>query len=264
MILLDLWDLSFAALAVLLLGLSSSALHLGIGRSLAIAALRTTLQLFLIGLVLKALFSRVDLLWVGGLALVMLLVAGREVQARQQYRFQGRWGYGLGIGAMLISSFSLTLFALWVMITPEPWYAPQYAIPLLGMLLGNTMNGIALSLDRLTESVWRQRALIEGRLCQGERWQQAINTLQRDAMRSGMMPMINAMAAAGIVSLPGMMTGQILAGSPPLEAVKYQILIMFLITAGSGFGTLVAVWVGSRRLFDERQRLRIERLRPGA
>ena len=70
------------------------------------------------------------------------------------------------------------------------------------------------------------------------------------------------MAAAGIISLPGMMTGQILAGSPPLEAVKYQILIMFMITAGTGFATVLATWLGARRLFDERQRLRLERLRP--
>jgi putative ABC transport system permease protein len=79
-------------------------------------------------------------------------------------------------------------------------------------------------------------------------------------MRVGMIPIINAMAAAGIVSLPGMMTGQILAGSPPLEAVKYQILIMFMIAAGTGFGTVIAVWIGSRRLFDERERLRLDRL----
>ena len=76
-----------------------------------------------------------------------------------------------------------------------------------------------------------------------------------------MMPIINAMTAAGVVSLPGMMTGQILAGAPPVEAVKYQILIMFLIAACTGFGTLMAVWLGSRHLFDERQRLRLDRLR---
>jgi putative ABC transport system permease protein len=72
------------------------------------------------------------------------------------------------------------------------------------------------------------------------------------------------MAAAGIVSLPGMMTGQILAGSPPLEAVKYQILIMFLITAGTGFGVMAALWVTARRLFDERHRLRLDALRTPA
>ena len=75
-----------------------------------------------------------------------------------------------------------------------------------------------------------------------------------------MIPIINAMAAAGIVSLPGMMTGQILAGALPVDAVKYQILIMFLISAGTGLGTLAAVSLGSRRLFDERQRLSLDRL----
>jgi putative ABC transport system permease protein len=80
-------------------------------------------------------------------------------------------------------------------------------------------------------------------------------------MRSGMMPTINAMAVAGVVSLPGMMTGQILAGAPPIEAVKYQILIMFLVSAGTGFGTFVAISIGARRLFDGRHRLRLERLR---
>jgi putative ABC transport system permease protein len=69
------------------------------------------------------------------------------------------------------------------------------------------------------------------------------------------------MAAAGIVSLPGMMTGQILAGAAPVEAVKYQILIMFLITTGTGLGTLAAVSIGARHLFDERQRLCLDRLR---
>jgi putative ABC transport system permease protein len=68
------------------------------------------------------------------------------------------------------------------------------------------------------------------------------------------------MSAAGLVSLPGMMTGQILAGNPPVEAVKYQILIMFLIAGGTGLGTLAALWLGSRRLFDARQRLRLDRL----
>jgi putative ABC transport system permease protein len=187
-------------------------------------------------------------------------VAGREVMARQKHRLTGGWAFGIGTLSMFISAFTVTILTLAVIIGPDPWYTPQYAIPLLGMLLGNTMTGVALSLDRLTESVWRQRAVIENRLMLGQRWQEAISDLRREAMRSGMMPMINAMAAAGIVSLPGMMTGQILAGTAPGLAVKYQVLVMFTITVGSGFGTLAAVLVGSRRLFDQRERLRVDRL----
>ena len=194
------------------------------------------------------------------MALVMLLVAGREVVARQGRRLQGWWAFGIGTGSMFVSSFSVTVLALSVVIGPDPWYTPQYAIPLLGMMLGNTMTGVSLALDRLNESVWRQRAVIENRLMLGQTWKQALEDIRRDAMRSGMMPSINAMAAAGIVSLPGMMTGQILAGSPPAVAVKYQILVMLIITVGTGFGALMAVSWGGRRLFDDRERLRLDRL----
>jgi putative ABC transport system permease protein len=129
------------------------------------------------------------------------------------------------------------------------------------MLLGNTMSGIAIALDRLTQSAWQQRGVIEARLILGARSGDAIADPRRQAIRSGLIPIINAMAAAGVVSLPGMMTGQILAGAPPVEAVKYQILIMFLIAAGTGLGTMSAVIIGSRRLFDDRQRLCLDRLR---
>ena len=162
---------------------------------------------------------------------------------------------------MFISSFSITIFSLNVIIGIKPWYEPQYAIPLLGMLLGNTMTGIAIALDRLTQTSWQQRTVIEARLMLGQKWNEAIGDIQKESIRSGLIPILNAMAVAGLVSLPGMMTGQILAGSPPLEAVKYQILIMFLISSGTGFGTIAAVRTGARRLFDDRQRLRLDRLK---
>ncbi|MBE96368.1 iron export ABC transporter permease subunit FetB [Marinobacter sp.] len=254
------WKLGLAALLILALAGTGYLARLGITQSLLIAALRTVIQLALIGLVLEALFASSAFYWIALLALVMLLVAGREVVARQGRRLQGWWAFGIGTGAMFVSSFTVTVLALTVVIGPEPWYAPQYAIPLLGMMLGNTMTGISLALDRLNESVWRQRAVIENRLMLGQTCRQALEDIRKDAMRSGMMPSINAMAAAGIVSLPGMMTGQILAGSPPAVAVKYQILVMLIITVGTGFGAVMAVSWGGRRLFDERERLRLDRL----
>jgi putative ABC transport system permease protein len=261
MILLTPFDLALAAVLVLAVAALSWRMQLGLGRQLLISATRTVLQLLLIGLVLKALFANADLWWVGGMALVMLLAAGREVMARQKRRFTGWWGFGLGTGAMLMSSFVVALLALTTIVGTQPWYNPQYAIPLLGMLLGNTMNGISLALDRLTHTAWQQRAVIEQRLMLGATRFEAIAHIRREAMRSGMMPIINGMAAAGIVSLPGMMTGQILAGSPPVEAVKYQILIMFLIAGGTGFGVSAALWLAARRLFDDRHRLRLDTLK---
>ena len=254
------FDLSMAALLVLLLALLSLFLKLNLASRIVIAAIRTVVQLLLIGLVLKALFAQVSLLWVSALSIVMLLIAGREVMARQQRRFGGLWGYGLGTLSMFVSSFTLTVYALIVIVGTDPWYTPQYSIPLLGMMLGNTMTGVSLALDNLTTSAWRQREVIEARLILGQDWRTAIGDITRDSVRIGMIPMINAMAAAGIVSLPGMMTGQILSGTEPMEAVKYQILIMFLITAGTGFAAMLATWIGARHLFDDRQRLRLERL----
>jgi putative ABC transport system permease protein len=261
MVTLSIVDLVIAALLVLLLALLSLRQHAGISRQLLVAALRTAVQLTLIGLVLKTLFANAQLGWVTLLALVMLLVAGREVMVRQERRFTGWRGYTVGTVSMFLSSFAVTVFALVAILGNDPWYAPQYAIPLLGMLLGNTMNGIAIAMDRLTSAAWEKRNIIEARLMLGERSERAVADLRVQAMRSGMIPIINAMAAAGVVSLPGMMTGQILAGAPPVEAVKYQILIMFLIAVGTGLGTLAAVTIGSRHLFDERQRLCLDRLR---
>lgn len=254
-------DLVLAAGLVLALAALSLPMGLAIGRQLMVAGARTVVQLLLVGLVLKALFDNVNLGWITSIAIVMLLVAGWEAMARQRHRLIGWWGFGVGSLSMFVSTFTITILVLVVIIDTEPWYAPRYAIPLLGMMLGNTMTGIALALDRLTRTTQQQRGLIENRLMLGHNWKQVIEDIRNDSMRSGMIPTINAMAVAGIVSLPGMMTGQILAGTPPLEAVKYQILIMFMIAGCTGFGTVAAVSVAARRLFDERQRLRLERIR---
>ncbi len=253
-------DLSIAATLVLLLALISWRLHLGVEGRLLLATVRSVVQLGLLGLVLKTLFDQTHPVLIGLLCLFMLTVAGYEVMARQKRRFAGPWGMGIGTISMFTSSFSITILALHLVVRVEPWYMPQYLIPLLGMLLGNTMSGIAIAMDSLTQNAWIQKGNIEARLILGEGWSSAIADIRRDALRSGLIPIINAMAAAGVVSLPGMMTGQILAGSPPLEAAKYQIMILLLIAAGTGLGAITAVWISSKHLFDERQRLRLERL----
>ena len=251
-------DLGLAAFLVMLLGGLSWRMRLGLEKRLAISSLRTTVQLLFIGQVLRILFDNVSFAFIFGISMVMLTVAGREVVVRQHRRIRGVQGWLLGTGSMFVSSFAVAVFALLVIIGNDPWYTPQYAIPLLGMLLGNTMNGIALSMDRMTETLWQQRQVVEQRLLLGQTSREATHEIRQQAMRSGMIPIINAMAAAGLVSLPGMMTGQILGGSSPMDAVRYQILIMFLICAGTGFGVMTAISLTSRKLFDDRDRLRLE------
>jgi putative ABC transport system permease protein len=257
---LSVFDLALASLGVVVVAALTWRLRLGLAGGLLLAALRTAVQLLLVGLVLRTLFAHSSLGWVAVLSVAMLLIAGREVRARQKRRFSDWRSYGIGTSSMFVSSFVVTVLALSVIIGPDPWYEPRYAIPLLGMVLGNTMTGVAIALDRLVQGAWDKRTVIEQRLILGEDGASAIRDVARDSMRSGLIPIMNSMAAAGIVSLPGMMTGQILAGASPLEAVRYQILIMFLIAGGTGLGTLCAVWLAARRLFDTRHRLRLDRL----
>lgn len=255
---LSYFDLALAASLLVLLGLLSWRLQLGLNRPLGIAAVRTTVQLLLIGHVLRLLFAHVHPGYMALIALVMLTVAGREAGVRQHRPLKGLYRWLIGTGAMFVSSFTVTFLALVVIIGKQPWYTPQYAIPLLGMLLGNTMSGVALSMDRMTETLWQQRRVVEQRLLLGQTAAEAAGSIRRQAIRAGMMPIINSMATAGLVSLPGMMTGQILGGSSPLDAVHYQIMIMFLICAGTGFGTIAAIRGLERRLFDARHRLRLD------
>lgn len=258
---LSYFDLAGAALLVLLLAAISLRFGLGLEKRLLISGLRMAVQLLLIGLVLKQLFTYSNVWLIIGLALMMTLIAGREIVVRQKIRIAGLYGYGVGVTSMFISSFTVAFFSLVVLIRVEPWYTPQYAIPLLGILLGNTMTGISLAVDKMTTDFYEQRNIIEQRLYLGETWFVASEDIRRGAMRTGMIPIINSMAAAGIISLPGTMTGQILGGSPPLEAVKYQILILFLIAAGTGFGVVCSIWLTNRNLFDNRHRLCLEKLR---
>lgn len=254
------WDLVLAGGLVLGTGGVAWVLRLGIAKRFLVAALRTVVQLSAIGFVLRQLLLEVRPDWLLLAAVVMLAAASREVHARQRYPFRGHWGIGMGSVAMFSSTYIVTFVALSLLIQPSPWYAPRYSIPLLGMMLGNTMTGVALGLDRLTRLARSDRAAIEARLSLGWPAVAAIRSARIEALRTGLVPIINSMAAAGLVSLPGMMTGQILAGNDPADAVAYQILIMFMIASGTGLGVLASVWMGGIRLFDPRHRLRLDRL----
>ncbi|MDD3147453.1 MAG: iron export ABC transporter permease subunit FetB [Candidatus Riflebacteria bacterium] len=254
---LGVFELSLAGLLVLLLAWISFRSHLEIERPLLIAALRTTVQLSLIGLVLNAVFTTLNFWLVLLIWALMLAAAGYEVMSRQKVRVKGPSRFMIGASSMMVSSFSIMVLILTLVIKVDPWYSPRYAIPILGMLLGNTMNGVALAMNTFSGLAWNRRAVIEQRLALGQTAIAAIEDIWRESVRTGLIPIINSMAAAGLVSLPGMMTGQILAGNTATDAVRYQILIMFMISSGTGFGVILSLWLMRRRMFDDRSRLRI-------
>ena len=253
-------DLALAALLLVVNGVISLAFRLGLAVSFGVAALRTAVQLAAVGYVLKFVFAQSSPFWTVFIALVMVLVAGYELIERQERRFRSWLAYGLGNATLLLVGGLATLYAVVVVVQPSPWYAPRYILPILGMVLGSTLTSCSLALQTLTESAERDRAAIEARMALGATRFEAFATVLRRALRTAITPLLNLMSVAGIVSLPGMMTGQILAGADPAEAAKYQIMIIFVLVGASGLGAIAAAFGGVLLLTDARHRLRLDRL----
>lgn len=260
---LDTFDLALAGVLVLLSAGLSLWMDLGITRRLLVAAARTVVQLTLMALVLKTLFTAASPVLTILAVTVMVLFAGREAGTRQERRLSGFWAYGLGTTSIFLAAVLVTIFTLTTQVRPDPWWDPRYALPMLGMILGNTLNGVSLGLGTLTSLAVKDRTSIEARLALGETRWTALRHVIRTALRTGVVNIVNAMSAAGLISIPGMMTGQILAGADPSDAARYQILIMFLIAGGTAIGALSAVLLGAWRLTDSRHRLRLDRLTAG-
>lgn len=253
------WQVALAALLVLVNGAISVLLQLRLEKLLLVASCRTVGQLLLVGLVLEWIFRFDRWYVVLALASVMTLIAGVTAVNRNPRKYPGIWINT--IVSVWVSAWIITSFALFaVMQGIERWYEPQYAVPLLGMVLGNTLNGISVGLSTFTESLVTRREQVESLLTLGAtRWEAARRPV-RHAVHTGMIPIINSMMVVGVVSLPGMMTGQLVSGMAPMQAVKYQIVIMFLIASATALGTVGVVLLSFLRLFNSRHQFRGETL----
>jgi len=228
---LEAWQVLVAALLVLINGAISVLFQLKLEKQLLWASIRTIVQLIFIGLILETIFTSSRWWAIAGIMLVMTLIAGTSAIKRVDNKYQGLWWNSLV--AVMASSWIITAIALTAILQPSVWtkHPAQYAIPLLGMILGNTLNGISLGMDRFTSELKSKRYEVEMLLTLGATRKQAAQAPLREALRTGMIPIINSMMVVGLVSIPGMMTGQMLSGVSPMAAVKYQIVIMFLIAA---------------------------------
>lgn len=248
---------AFASLALLLaLG---KALDLRIGRAALVSSLRGTIQLVAVGYFLGALFSvrRVELVF--ATFLVMLGAASRAGVGRLRRKLPGlTWlagaalGAGTGLGVVYMTV---------VVVRPVPWYDPQYVIPFAGMLLGNAMNGASLAGERFQEDLRARTAEVEARLSLGLSGPESVHPLLTRALRASMIPTLNSFAVAGVVQLPGMMTGQILSGVAPVVAVEYQILIFLLLMTSTAVSTLLFLLMLRSRYLTPSHQLRVELLR---
>ncbi|NTU71293.1 MAG: iron export ABC transporter permease subunit FetB [Coriobacteriia bacterium] len=241
------WQLALATLFVVFVGVVSVRLSLGITKDLAIATVRTYVQLLALGFVLRWVFGIESPWLVIGLLLVMVLMAARILVERSPDAPSGI--FGSAFLSMALTTFIVTFTVTGVILQVEPWYLPQYVIPLAGMVIGNSMTGIALSIERLFADLDARSDEILALTALGATPWEAAHSAIRLALRAGLIPTINAMAAVGLVSIPGMMSGQILAGADPVTATGYQIVVMLMVAAATALGSVVALLLTYRRRF---------------
>lgn len=249
-------QLGFGLLLIAAAGITSIYHVLKLERDLIIGTVRTVVQLFLLGYVLYAVFA-VDNAWlVLGIFTFMVLFAAMTIRGRiKEKRVSFFWPVFI---SMMLSYCLVSYFVTAVVINVEPWWKPQYFLPIGGMVIGNSMNAIAIALDRLLGELRKRRQEVEMILCLGADYQEASHEMFANAMRAGMIPSINAMMAAGVVFIPGMMTGQIIAGADPLLAIRYQIVVMVMLVGSTTIGTLLVLWLVRRRCFGNAQQLLIK------
>ncbi|PAD68539.1 iron export ABC transporter permease subunit FetB [Bacillus sp. 7586-K] len=216
-----------------------------------VSTARMTLQLILVGYILTYIFANPNPLIILLIVLLMLAFAiyntfkqvGRPLNKKMKQ-----------IIAISITSGSIITLAYFnfVVIHFEPWYQPQYLIPIAGMIIGNSMTGITLGVKHLIDGVQREKQLIEGALILGAKPEVATKSIVNSAFESAILPTINNMVGMGIVFLPGMMTGQILAGISPLIAVEYQVAVLLGISGSVALTMVIFTQFGYRTFFNQR------------
>ncbi|MCB1192180.1 MAG: iron export ABC transporter permease subunit FetB [Leptospiraceae bacterium] len=226
----------------------SFALKFNLHQSILVAGFRAILQLILIGYCLRWIFDLKNSLAVFSLVLVMTLIASTTSLKKISYHYPGIRIFNFL--ALCSSVWPMGLLALW-MVNAKPFFSPQYVIPFFGMILGNSLNGISLSVDRFHGELKNRYFYILSQLALGSTPWEACQIPIRESLKAGMTSVLNTMSIVGVVSLPGMMTGQILAGSDPVISAKYQILILFLICTSVFWGCLFGILFSFYKIFPK-------------
>ncbi|OLP18985.1 iron export ABC transporter permease subunit FetB [Leptolyngbya sp. 'hensonii'] len=234
-------------LIVLAIGLSAWQ-KLGLEGSLLLAAGRTGLQLTIVGYVLAIVFELNHPWPVLAVILLMLTIAAKVAHNRISSGIPHL--LPLVWGAICVSTGLTLMYANLLIIRPEVWYDPQYLVPLAGIVLGNAMNGAALAGERLVSMISIRRLEIETHLSLGATPAVAMATYRQEAIRAGMLPTLNTMMVVGVVTLPGIITGQMLGGTKPLDAAAYQMVIMFMLAFVTLLTTLLVTTGICRQVFN--------------
>ena len=246
-------QLLLCLLFVAVAGVASIIYKLKLEKDLAWGTVRTFAQLLLMGYVLTYIFQINNVVLILLLFVSMVFWAAFTIRGRIEEKSVSF--FVPTFVSMVLSYTVVAIVVTAVIVQVKPWYTPQYFIPLGGMIMGNSMNAIAVALDRMFADMKQRRDEIELTLCLGATYQEATGDIFRSSIRAGMIPSINALMTVGLVSLPGMMTGQILSGTDPLLAVKYQIIVMLMLVASTTIGSVIVVSVVRRRCFTRNHQM---------
>ncbi len=241
------FTLSFVFLAMLL----SSWQKLRLEKDMIIAVVRASIQLLAIGYILKFIFRSHNLIFTLLMLCLMIGVAAQNASRRGRGMKGAFWAVVVAITATEVATQCILLV---FHVTP---LKANYVIPISGMIIGNSMVVSGLFINRLLAEVGGQRQRILVWLSLGAKPRLAVSTVLSEAVKASMIPTIDSAKTMGLVQLPGMMTGQIIAGADPIQAVRYQLLIVFAIIASAALTSLILALLLYPRLFNDRLQLQL-------
>ena len=249
------WNVAITTIMVIAAGICSLYLKLRLERDILVGTIRTFIQLFLLGYILKYVFALNNPLFILILFMFMIYNAASIISGRVQEK---KVPYFLPVLITMVLSFMIiNTFVMTMIVQVKPWYNPVYFIPIGGMIIGNSMNALAISISIWFESVKKERDRIELYLSLGANHVESTSENFKYSIKAGMIPSINALMSVGVVSIPGMMTGQILAGTDPLIAIKYQIVIMLLLVGSTALTTVFSLQIVRWLSFTHSRQLKI-------
>lgn len=242
-------NLALASMLLLVAVAISRWQRLGLEGRYLVGGFRALVQLFAAGYVLVYVFEAKKW-WLSLLALAVMLAAATAVATERRARAFDRVRLVQISGTAMLVSSALTLaYVTQVVLNLSPWYEPRYLVPLFGMIVGNAMNGATLAAERFESEMVRERATVEAYLALGATPARAAAEPVRRALTAALIPSVNGLMVVGLVQLPGMMTGQIIAGSSPMLAVRYQVVVAFMLTVATALTSVIVVLCYRRTFF---------------
>ncbi|MGL4452654.1 MAG: ABC transporter permease [Sarcina sp.] len=242
-------SLILASLLLIIPIFISSKEKLGLGKEIVVSIARAILQLVIVGYILKYIFAVNNSFITIALILIMIINAAINIKKRGKGIKNIFW---ISILALVVST-SITLIVL--VLSKAIKFTPSDMIPISGMIVSNSMVAVGLAYSTLISSFEERRAEIEAKLSLGADSRQASKEIIRKAIKFAMLPNIDSAKTLGIVSLPGMMTGLILGGVSPIEAIKFQIMVTFMLISATSLSIIIVTYISYKSFFNERKQL---------